>query len=1047
MMRWIIKTSMGVRYLVIIVAAILLVYGYSKLRTAPIDIYPEFDPPLVEVQTEALGLSAAEVESLITTPTEADLLNGVAWLEQLYSESVAGMSSILLVFEPGTDPIKARQMVQERLTQAHALPNVSKPPVMLQPLSASSRVMLVGLSSKELSLIELGVLARWNIKPRLQGVPGVANVAVWGQRERQLQVQVDPAKLQAMGVTLNQVIETTGEALWVSPLSYLESSTPGTAGFIDTPNQRLSIQHELPISSPEDLAKVTVDDTKGLLLGDVANVVEDHQPLIGDAIVNGGPGLLLVVEKFPGANTLAVTRDVEEALEKMRPGLGGVEIDTNIFRPANYIELAFGNLRTLALMSAVLVVVVLAAFFFNWRSVLISLIVIPLALIAAGYVLYLRGATFNAMILAGLVLALGAIIDDAIIDVDNVVRRLRQYRQAVASDRSPAAVILEATLQMRSPIIFATLIMLLAIAPIFFLPGLSGLFFQPLAVTYVLALVISIVVALIVTPALSLVLLANASLGRGESPLVKGLQSLYQGILARTIHAPSMALIIAAIIIVIGLAMLPFLGVSVAPSFKQTDLLIQWDAAPGTSRLAMNRITTEASQELRAIPGVRNVGSHVGRAETGDQTVGINSGELWVSLDPAANYDGTVAAIEAVIAGYPGVFRQVQTYQPERTSEALTRPDHDLTVRVYGHDLGVLGDKAQEVRLAIAEVGGVAEAQADLPPEEPQVEIEVNLTAAEEHGIKPGDVRRQASTLLSGLQVGNLFEDQKVFDVVVWGVPELRDSLTDISNLQIATPSGYVPLAELAEVQIKPSPIIIKRDAVSRFVDVVVKVSGRDLSSVAADISSRLQTVQFPLEFHAEVLGASSEQLAAQQTLTGVAVAAVIGIFLLLQAAYGGWRLAFAALVTLPAALAGGTVAALLGGGILSLGSLFGFLTVLGVAVRHGIVLTGYLQHLEQNESLAFGPELVLRGVRERLGPILASTLATGLALLPLVIAGNIAGNEITRPMAVVILGGLVTSTVLTLFVLPALYLRFGSSAVTAPTVAPASDWPGLGLA
>jgi CzcA family heavy metal efflux pump len=1034
---------MRLRFLIIIVAAVLLGYGISQLRNMPVDVYPEFDPPLVEVQTEALGLSAAEVESLITVPTEADLLNGVAWLEQIYSESVTGMSSILLVFEPGTDPIRARQMVAERLTQAHALPNVSKPPVMLQPLSSSNRVMMVGLSSDELSLIQLGVLARWNIRPRLMGVPGVANVAVWGQRERQLQVQVDPAHLQAQGVTLDQVIETAGEALWVSPLSYLKSSTPGTAGFIDTPNQRLSIQHELPISSAEDLAKVAVVGKEGLLLSDVARVVEDHQLLIGDALLTSGPGLLVVIEKFPGANTLEVTRGVEEAFEAMRPGLKGVELDMTVFRPANSIETAIGNLSTLVLTGAVLVVLVLAAFFFNWRTALISLAAIPLSLVAAGFVLYLRGATFNAMILAGLVMALGVVIDDAIIDVDHIARRLRQRRQAGIFDKSPMAVVLEAALEMRSPIGFATLIILLAMVPLFFLPGLTGSFFQPLVVSYVLAVLISIAVALIVTPALSLTLLADSD-SSGESPLVRGLQGLYNGILSLTVRAGYPALIVAIVIILIGLATVPFLRLSVAPSFKQTELLIQLEAAPGTSHPEMNRIMAQASQELRSVPGVRNVGSHVGRAETGDQIVGINSGELWVSLDPAADYGLTVAAIEGVMAGYPGLSPQVQTYQPRRTDEALTRPDYDLVVRVYGPELGVLRDKAQEVQQAIAGINGIVEARADLQPEEPQVEIEVDLAAAEAHGIKPGDVRRQATTLLSSLQVGTLFEEQKVFEVVVWGAPEIRDSLTDIQALMIETPTGYVPLSELAEVRIVPTPISIKRDAVSRYADVVVNVSGRNLGAVAADIKTRLRGVEFPYEFHAEVLGASPEEQAARGRMLGVVVAAVIGSFLLLQAAYGSWRLAFVAFVTTPMALAGGALAALLGGGILSLGSLFGFMTVLGIAVRNGIVMISHFHHLQQHEGETFGPELVLRGARERLGPVLTTALTTALALIPFVFAGARAGNEIVHPLAVVVLGGLVTSTLLNLFILPALYLKFGPGYVPVAESEPLRDEPSL---
>ena len=568
MLRWIIGTSLRLRFLIIVLAAVLMLFGITQLGNMPVDIYPEIDPPMVEVQTEALGLSAEEVEAMITVPMEADLLNGVAWLDQIYSESVDGLSSILLIFEPGTDPIRARQMVQERLTEAYALPNVSKPPVMLQPLSASSRAMMVGLSSDELSLIELGVLARWNIKPRLMGVPGVANVAVWGQRERQLQVLVDPAELHAEGVTLDQIIETTGEALWVSPLTFLESSNPGTAGWIDTPNQRLGVRHLLPISNPEDLAKVAVVDGDGLLLGDVATVVEDHQPLIGDAMLDDGPGVLLVIEKFPGANTLEVTRGVEEAFAALAPGLPGVQVDTNIFRPANYIEQATSNLSTLLLIGAVLMIVVIGLFFLNWRTALISIVVIPLSLVMATYVLYLRGETFNPMILMGLVVALGVIVDDAIIDVDQIWRRLRGRGDDSAI--SAEDVVLEAAVEMRGPIGYATLIVLLAAVPVFFLGGVSGAFVQPTAVSYVMAVLVSLVVALLVTPALSLILLSNTKSGPGESAVVRGLQKGYNAILAPVVKAPIVSLVIALVVILVGLVAASFLDVSLLPS-SQAD--------------------------------------------------------------------------------------------------------------------------------------------------------------------------------------------------------------------------------------------------------------------------------------------------------------------------------------------------------------------------------------------------------------------------------------------------------------------------------------------
>jgi Cu/Ag efflux pump CusA len=904
--------------------------------------------------------------------------------------------------------------------------------------------MMVGLSSEELSPIEVGVLARWNIKPRLMGVPGVANVAIWGHRDRQLQVLVDPERLQENGVTLQQIIETTGEALWVSPLSYLEASSPGTAGWIDTPNQRLTIRHELPISSAEDLAQVTIVGSDSLLLGDVANVVEDHQPLIGDAALNDSPGLLLVIEKFPGANALEVTRGVEGALAAMAPGLTGIEIDSTVFRPATYIEMAMGNLNVALIIAAILIAVVLAAFFFDWRTALISLVVIPLSLVVATFVLYLRGATFNMMILAGLAIALGVIIDNAIIDVENVARRLRERRQ-LGSDKPAAALVFEAVLEMRSPLTFAMLVILLAVVPLFFIPGLAGAFLRPLAISYVLALLSSLAVALLVTPALSLVLLANSSREPRESPVVRGLQSAYSGLLARIVRVPSLALIVVAVFIVAGVAVLPFFGVSLLPSFKQTDLLIQWEAVPGTSHVEMSRLMAQASQELQSVPGVRNVGSLVGRAITGDAVVGINSGELWVSLDPAADYEATVAAIEEATNGYPGLFRAVETYQPERTVEALTGTDEDLVVRIYGHELDVLYDKAEEVEQRLAGIGGVTEARADRKVDEPQVEIEVDLVAAERYQTKPGDVRRQATTLLSGLRVGNLYEENKVFDVVVWGTPEIRNSLTDINELLINTPGGQVALAELADVRIVPSPVIIKRDVVSRFVDVGVTVSGRSLAAVAADVERSLQAVEFPLEYHAEVLDDSAAQQAAQRRIVAIAVAVVIGMFLLMQASFESWRLAFVTLATWPVALAGGVLAALIGGAVFSLGSLFGFLAVLAIVARNGIVLINHFQHLAQHEGEEFGPELVLRGALERMAPVLMTALATGLALLPLIVAGNIAGYEIVRPMAMVILGGLVASTLLNLFVMPTLYLRFGSSTVPESPEPVGAFAPGMG--
>lgn len=1025
-MRSIVGFSLKLRFVVVVLAAALIVFGVVLLRGMPVDVLPEFSPPYVEIQTESLGLSAEEVEQLVTVPMEQDLLIGVPWLDSMRSESVPGLSSIVLIFQPGTDLMRARQMVAERMTQAVALPHVTKPPTILQPFSTTSRFMIVGLSSKSLSEIQMSVLARWTIVPRLRGVPGVANIATWGQRDRQLQVQVDPKRLQDRKISLFQVLETTGNALWVSTLSFVEASTPGTGGFIDTSNQRLGIMHILPIVSPESLAQVPIEDT-GVRLGDVANVVENNPPLIGDALSKGGSSLLLVIEKFPGTNTLEVTRGVQDALAELSPGLAGLTIDSTLFRPADFIEMAMNNIALAALLGLVLVALIFAAFFFNWRTTLVSLVAIALSLMAAGLALYFTGATINIIVATGLLIAIAVVVEDAIIDVENIVRRLREYRKA-GSTQSTATIILEASLEMRSAVIYGMLILLLAIMPIFFIGGLSGTFVYPLAVAYGLAVVASMLIALTVTPALSLILLANAPVERREPPLAAWLQRVYGSVLARVIQRPRPMFVVMGVLAVVALVILPSLKPSLVPAFKERDLRVHLTTAPGTSQPEMSRISGRVSDELRSIPGVHEVGVLVGRAVQGDQQVNVNSAELWVSLDLAANYDRTVAAVQAAVNGYPGVHNKVQTYLNETTAPLAAAPNNSLTVRIYGDTDEVLRTQAENLKKALAGINGIVDSQLILPVQQPTVETQVDIDAAQRYGLKPGDVRRAAATLLSGIQVGNLFEDQKVFEVVVWSTPETRQSLSSVEDVMIDTADGgHVRLGDVAKVRIVPSPANIRHEAVKRYADVVANVKGRDLAAVEADVKSRLAQFQFPLEYHAEVLGGYGAQQAAQTRLIVLAITALVGIFLLLQASFGSWRVAFLAVLTLPMALAGGVLAAFLTGSVISFGSLAGFLTVLGIAIRNGIVMTTHYHHLERQEGEAFGLGLVLRGARERLSTILMTALATALALAPALFLGDVPGLEIVRPMAVVILGGLVTCTLLDLFVLPAFYLVYGA--------------------
>jgi CzcA family heavy metal efflux pump len=1018
-----------------------MVVGIIQLRTMPIDVLPEFTPPYVEVQTEALGLSAQEVEQLITVPMEQDLLNGVPWLKTIASKSVPGLSSVLMTFDTGTDLVKARQMVTERMAQAFALPHVSKPPTMLQPTSSTGRVMMIGLSSQNVSMIDMGVQARWTIVPRLMGVPGVANVSIWGQRDRQLQVQVDPKRLQEQHVSLLQVLESTGNALWVSSLSFVEASTPGTGGFIDTAQQRLGIRHISPIITADGLSQVPVEDTDGKLrLGDVATVVEDHQPLIGDALTGDQPGLLLVVEKFPGANAREVTAGVEEALAAMQPGLPGITVDTSVYRPATFIDMAFGNVTLALIIGFVLLLLLFGALLFHWRAAAISIATLPLVYVAAAYVLYLRGATMNVMVLAGFVIALGVVIDDAIVDVEHVLRRLATARRN-GSEKSAAAIVYEAVLQTRGAMIYATLIMLFVIAPVFFVGGLAEAFFQPLVQAYVLALLAAMLVALTVTPALCLLVLPSTQAERPAAPVVAWLQRRYERALTRIAGRPRWLIAGVAVLFVAGLVGVPFLSASLLPSFKERSLLVHLSAAPGTSQPEMSRIADRVSRDLRVVPGVSQVGAHVGRAIQGDQVVNVSSAELWVSIDPAASYDTATTGIRQVLGAYPGIHHTMQTYLNELGAQLAPPSSNSLVVRVFGDTTDGLRSSAETIQKVLAGIGGITATRISMPVQQPTLQIEVDLAKAQQYGIKPGDVRRAAATLLSGLSVGNLFEEQKVFDVVVWGAPSTRGSLSSVRDLLIDTPDGgQVRLGDVADVRITPAVSIIRHDSVRRYVDVTADVNGRSLSAVAADISAQIGQTALPLEYHAEVLGDYVGQQAAQQRLIMLAIAALIAIFFLLQAAYGSWRLALLSFLTLPATLAGGVLAASIGGTVV-FGTLAGLLAVLGIAVRGQIMqIRSYHQLLREGET--FGAGLVVRGALERLGPALLTAIATALVFVPALVMGDAPGLEAIIPMAIVVLGGLVTTMLVNLFVVPPLYLALRVSTVDELDLAVAE--PGL---
>jgi Cu/Ag efflux pump CusA len=647
---------------------------------------------------------------------------------------------------------------------------------------------------------------------------------------------------------------------------------------------------------------------------------------------------------------------------------------------------------------------------------------------AAALVLHWRGGTINTMVLAGLVIAVGEVVDDAIIDVENIVRRLRQNR-LLADPRPAFQVVLAASLEVRSAVVFASLIVVLVFIPVFFLPGLTGTFFRPLAFSYVVAIMASLVVALTVTPAMCLMLLPGAPERRIDAPLVRWLKRIYASILPRLIGRPYAAISVLAVVFLLTGIAIPRLGEEFLPNFKERDFLMHWVEKPGTSLEAMRRITVQVSKELRAVPGVRNFGSHIGRAEVADEVVGPNFTELWISLDPKVDYDSTVAKVQEVVDGYPGLYRDLLTYLKERIKEVLTGASATIVVRIFGPDLGELRNKAQEVKQSLTGINGVVDLKVEAQALVPQVQVRLRPEATAMLGLMPGQVRVAATTLIQGTRVGELYQDQKIFSVVVWGEESLRTDVQALKRLPIEIPGGMlVPLGDVADVEVVPAPNEIKRENASRRIDVTCNVRGRDLGAVAREIQDRVTTLPFARGYHPEILGEYAARQESTRRLLLLAGFSVLGILVLLQVDFQSARLTTMVALTLPFALIGGVAAAFLGGGVLSIGSLVGFVTVLGIAARNGIMLVSHYRHLEVEEGMPFGVPLVLRGAEERLAPILMTASCAALALLPLVISGNIPGHEIEFPMAVVILGGLVTSTTLNLFLLPVLYAAFGQS-------------------
>jgi len=688
--------------------------------------------------------------------------------------------------------------------------------------------------------------------------------------------------------------------------------------------------------------------------------------------------------------------------------------------------MAIASLTQTLVIAAILLLVLFGLFLYSVRAVVVSLVSIIFSMVAALYVLYLSGQTLNAMVLAGLVVALGIIIDEAVVASESIVRRLYQNRQS-GTPLNSGEVVRESLAEIHHSTIFTTLILLLTVIPIFFIDGVTGSLFQTTAISYLLAVLAAFVAGFIVTPALSFIFFATNRPFRRFSPLSSRTAEVYGRWLKQAVAKPNSVFVMVVILALAAAASIPLIGYAQdLPTMREPYVQVSLETAPGTSHQAMDRIVSMVSSDLHEIPGVQNVGAHVGRAVFGDQVVGINSAQLWVEVAMDNTYSSTVGAIQDLAAGYTGVKMEVQTYTDQVLNQPHWAADESMVLRVYGEEQDVLRSEAEKIQSALANIDGVSDAQVIYPLVEPTIEIEVNLPAAQQYGIKPGDVRRTAASLFSGIQVGSLFEEQKIFDVVVWSTPGTRDSISDIHNLMIDTPAGgQVRLGELADVRMVASPTVIRREAVSPYMDVSFTVAARDAQAVATEIDAFLQNYFFPLEYHAEVMGNFSSWQSTQQQILISGLVVLLGVFLLLQAATRNWRLAFVLLLTMPAAVSGGLLATLISGSQITMLSLLGMLAVLGINLRSVILLINRCQALVQKGVIT--PDLVVLGSSERFTPSLMTMLMTTLVFVLIILFGTAPGHEILLPIAVSAIGSLVTAALYISLIAPVLYIRYGA--------------------
>jgi CzcA family heavy metal efflux pump len=1028
MIAFIVRQSIRYPGVVVALALTLIIYGLYVLTRANLDVFPEFSPSQVVIQTEARGLSAEIVERQVTQPIE-NALSGTSGVEIVRSQSIPGLSVVTVVFRDGSEIYRNRQVVAERLSALAAkLPLGVEQPAMTPLTSSASTVLGVGLTSKDRSLMDIRTLVDWTVRPHLMAVEGVADVNVFGGEVRQWQIQADPEKLLRYGLALADLVEAARKASGVV-----------SAGFLKTPNQHIYVNTEGQPRTAEELSRVLLAYRHGqaMRLTDVAKVIEAPAPSISAAAINGVPGVFLMIQGQLGANTRAVTQDLEAALRELEPLLAAekIELHPKLFRPANFIETAVGNVQRDLIIGSTLVIIVLFLFLFNYRTALICTTAIPTSLLSAVIVLDFFGIGLNIMILGGLAIALGEVVDDAIIDTENIFRRLRENR-AAAHPRPSREVVLEASVEVRSSIVHATFIVALVFVPLLTLGGIAGKLFAPLGQAYILAILASLVVALTLTPALCYLLLARSGLRSEDPPAVAWLKPRYQRLLERIERFPGRVVGAVFVVIAFGIGLLPVFSGEFIPALREGHYIVHVTAVPGTAESESLRLGQRVAQAIGSIDGVQSIAQWVGRAPGGADTFGTHYSEYEVEIGPLAGAEQqrVLREIRETLSGergiqFPGVTFGVNTFLTERIEETITGFAAPLVINLYGTDLDMLDRDAQGVAAVVAGVRGARDVQLQAPPGTPELTIRLRHERLAALGLQPLAVMEAIQAAYGGVRVGQVFEGSRVVDLVAVLDPVVRNQVPKIGALRLRAADGrLVSLRDVADVALTAGRYKILHAGGRRLQTVTANFEGRDLRAFEEEVQRRVaESVRLSPGNYLVYAGTGRAQAQAREELIVHSLIAGIGIFLLLYIAFGNLRNLTITFLNLPFALIGGVCAVLFAtGGWLSLGSLVGFVTLFGITLRNSIMLVSHYQHLVEVEGLTWGLGTALRGAAERLPSILMTALVTALGLMPLALGTGEPGREIEGPMATIIVGGLLTSTILNLLILPTILLHFG---------------------